>query len=133
MPFERLVFKVKRPPPGIDWIELVLQVAVVLVCMFLGFYLLPVSYALMTFFVTTMSGVLYGLLGRFSVGFLEIRLVETVVGAAAGAVAALIVLPIRTWGVVADRVFCGGARTSAPYAVRQCASRRVLAKPLSVT
>ncbi|HEX5811357.1 MAG TPA: FUSC family protein [Pseudonocardia sp.] len=83
--------------------HLVLQVAVVLVCMFLGFYLLPVSYALMTFFVTTMIGVLYSLLGRFSIGFLEIRLVETVVGAAAGAVAALIVLPIRTWGVVADR------------------------------
>lgn len=83
--------------------HLVLQVVVVLVCMFLGFYLLPVSYALMTFFVTTMIGVLYGLLGRFSVGFLEIRLVETVVGAAAGAVAALIVLPIRTSGVVADR------------------------------
>jgi hypothetical protein len=47
-------------------------------------------------------GVLYGLLGRFSIAFLEVRLVETVVGAAAGAVAALFVLPRPTRGVVAE-------------------------------
>jgi uncharacterized membrane protein YccC len=80
----------------------VLQGAVVLACVFLAFYLLPVSYALMTFFVTTMIGVLYGLLGRFSIAFLEVRLLETVIGAVAGAVAALVVLPTRTRGVVAD-------------------------------
>ena len=81
-----------------------LQGAVVLVCVFLAFYLLPVSYGLMTFFVTTMLGVLYGLLGRFSVAFLEIRLLETVIGAVAGAVAALLVLPTRTRGVVREQV-----------------------------
>jgi uncharacterized membrane protein YccC len=80
-----------------------LQGAVVLVCVFLAFYLLPVSYGLMTFFVTTMLGVLYGLLGRFSVAFLEIRLLETVIGAVAGAVAALLVLPTRTRGVVREQ------------------------------
>ena len=80
-----------------------LQGAVVLVCVFLAFYLLPVSYGLMTFFVTTMLGVLYGLLGRFSVAFLEIRLVETVIGAVAGAVAALLVLPTHTRGVVREQ------------------------------
>ena len=81
-----------------------LQGAVVLLCVFLAFYLLPVSYGLMTFFVTTMLGVLYGLLGRFSVAFLEIRLLETVIGAVAGAVAALLVLPTRTRGVVREQV-----------------------------
>ncbi len=80
-----------------------LQGGVVLVCVFLAFYLLPISYGLMTFFVTTMLGVLYGLLGRFSVAFLEIRLLETVIGAIAGAVAALLVLPTRTRGVVAEQ------------------------------
>jgi hypothetical protein len=84
--------------------HVVLQGAVVLVCVFLAFYLLPVSYGLMTFFVTTMLGVLYGLLGRFSVAFLEIRLLETVIGAIAGAVAALLVLPTRTRGVVREQV-----------------------------
>ena len=80
----------------------VLQLVVVLLCVFLAFYLLPLSYGLMTFFVTTMVGVLYGLLGRFSIAFLEIRLVETVIGAAAGVAAALFVLPTRTHGVVAE-------------------------------
>lgn len=83
--------------------HVVLQGAVVLLCVFLAFYLLPVSYGLMTFFVTTMLGVLYGLLGRFSVAFLEIRLLETVIGAVAGAVAALLVLPTRTHGVVREQ------------------------------
>lgn len=83
--------------------HVVLQGGVVLVCVFLAFYLLPVSYGLMTFFVTTMLGVLYGLLGRFSVAFLEIRLLETVIGAVAGAVAALLVLPTRTRGVVREQ------------------------------
>jgi uncharacterized membrane protein YccC len=82
--------------------HVVLQLLVVLVCVFLAFYLLPVSYGLMTFFVTTMVGVLYGLLGRFSIAFLEVRLVETVIGAVAGVAAALFVLPTRTRGVVAE-------------------------------
>jgi Fusaric acid resistance protein-like len=80
----------------------VAQGIAVLLCVFLAFYLLPISYGLMTFFVTTMVGVLYGLLGRFSIAFLEVRLVETVIGAIAGAVAALFVLPTRTRGVVAE-------------------------------
>ena len=82
----------------------VVEVVAVLVCVFLAFYLLPASYGLMTFFFTAMVGVLYGLLGRFSVGYLEIRLVETVIGAAAGAVAALFVLPTRTRSTVRDGV-----------------------------
>jgi uncharacterized membrane protein YccC len=82
--------------------HLVAQVIAILVCVFLAFYLLPLSYGLMTFFVTTMVGVLYGLLGRFSIAFLEIRLVETVIGAVAGVVAALFVLPTRTRGVVRE-------------------------------
>lgn len=80
----------------------VLQIVFVLGCLFLAFYVLRVSYGLMTFFVTAMLEVLYTLLGRFSIGVLEIRLVETVVGAVAGAVAALLVLPTRARTVVID-------------------------------
>jgi uncharacterized membrane protein YccC len=80
----------------------VAQGIAVCACVFLAFYLLPISYGLMTFFVTTMVGVLYGLLGRFSIAFLEVRLVETVIGAVAGGVAALFVLPTRTHGVVTE-------------------------------
>jgi uncharacterized membrane protein YccC len=84
--------------------HLAAQLVVVLLCVFLAFYLLPLSYGLMTFFVTAMVGVLYGFLGRFSIAFLEVRLVETVIGAVAGVVAALFVLPTRTRSVVAENV-----------------------------
>lgn len=80
----------------------ILQIAVVLGCVFLAFYLVSVSYAAMTFFITTMLGVLYEILGRFSVHILEVRLVETAIGAAAGAAAALLLLPARTRKVVRD-------------------------------
>ena len=103
------------------------QGAVVLLCVFLAFYLLPLSYGLMTFFVTTMLGVLYGLLGRFSVAFLEIRLLETVIGAVAGAVAALIVLPTRTRGGVAER-----PRPSSPR-WRSCSATRPTTSALART
>jgi uncharacterized membrane protein YccC len=80
----------------------VAEVVAVLVCVFLAFYLVTISYGAMTFFVTAMVGVLYGLIGRFSLAFLEIRLVETVIGAAAGVFAALFVLPTRTRGAVRE-------------------------------
>ncbi|HEU5036648.1 MAG TPA: FUSC family protein [Nocardioides sp.] len=64
-------------------------------CIFLGIYLLRISLAWMMFFITTMLGLLYGLVGMFSVGLLVTRLEETVAGAAAGALAAYVVLPQR--------------------------------------
>lgn len=80
----------------------IVEVCVVLVCVFLAFYLMSVSYALMTFFITLMLGVLYEILGRFSVYVLELRLAETAIGAAAGIIAALLLLPARTRTVVRD-------------------------------
>src|SRR5699024_2153504 len=79
-----------------------LQLVVVLCCVFLAFYLVSVSYTAMTFFITTMLGVLYEILGRFRVYILEVRLMETVIGAAAGAAAALLLFPARTRTVVRD-------------------------------
>ncbi|HET7357256.1 MAG TPA: FUSC family protein [Nocardioidaceae bacterium] len=70
--------------------------AVILASMFLGFYLLRISYAYMIFFVTIMIGQLYSALHQFSSGLLVLRLEETAVGAAAGIVVALLVTPLST-------------------------------------
>src|SRR5699024_2345319 len=72
------------------------ELAVILMCLFLGFYFAGFSYAVMTFFITTLLGALYGMLGKFNAGVLELRLAETAIGAAAGILAALLILPTRT-------------------------------------
>lgn len=69
---------------------------VILASMFLGFYLLRISYAYMIFFVTIMIGQLYSALHQFSSGLLVLRLEETAVGAAAGIVVALLITPLST-------------------------------------
>lgn len=70
--------------------------AAVLVCVFLMYYTAPLSYTLMSFFVTAALGVLYTLLHSYSVSVLVLRVEETALGAACGVVAALLVLPVRT-------------------------------------
>ncbi|SDP91847.1 Uncharacterized membrane protein YccC [Actinopolyspora xinjiangensis] len=79
------------------------ELGLVLLCLFLAFYFIGYSYAALTFFITTALGILYGILGTFSVGVLETRLVETAVGAAAGVVAAVLILPTSTRSVVRSR------------------------------
>ncbi|WP_243787841.1 FUSC family protein [Saccharopolyspora gloriosae] len=74
----------------------VAELVMILCCVFLAFYLAGVSYAGMTFFLTTMLGALYGVLGTFSVNVLGLRLAETAIGAVAGVLAATLVLPTRT-------------------------------------
>ncbi len=74
----------------------VLVLATILVAVFLGFYLIKVSYAWMIFFVTIMLGQLYTILGTFSDALLVLRLEETAVGAGAGIVVALLVAPLST-------------------------------------
>lgn len=70
--------------------------AVSLGCIFVGFALQRVSYAITIFFITVMVGELYELLGQYSNQLLVLRLEETLVGAFCGALAALVVLPLRT-------------------------------------
>lgn len=72
------------------------EIGVILLCLFCGFYFAGYSYAMLTFFITTMLGALYGMLGTFNESVLETRLWETAVGAGAGVVSALFVLPTRT-------------------------------------
>ncbi|KAA5824950.1 FUSC family protein [Saccharopolyspora hirsuta] len=80
--------------------NLAAEIAMILVCVFLGFYFAGFSYAVMTFFITTLLGALYGMLGTFDASVLETRLWETAVGATAGVLAAVFVLPTRTRSLV---------------------------------
>ncbi|MDI5971347.1 FUSC family protein [Streptomyces sp. SL13] len=70
--------------------------ALVLLCIFGMFFTAPLSYALMSFFVTAMLGLLYTLLNTYSLAVLLLRIEETALGAACGVIAALLVLPVRT-------------------------------------
>ncbi|MFF4492283.1 FUSC family protein [Streptomyces sp. NPDC001544] len=67
-----------------------------LLFIFAMFYTAPLSYTLMSFFVTAMIGLLYTLLNTYSTAVLVLRVEETALGAACGVVAAAVVLPVRT-------------------------------------
>jgi uncharacterized membrane protein YccC len=68
----------------------------IFVCLFCAFYFMKVTYSLMTFWITTMLALLYGLLGEFSFRLLLLRIEETAIGAVIGVAAAMLVLPINT-------------------------------------
>ncbi|MFC9677825.1 MULTISPECIES: FUSC family protein [unclassified Streptomyces] len=70
--------------------------ALVLLFIFAMFFTAPLSYALMSFFVTAMLGLLYTLLNTYSLDVLVLRIEETALGAACGIVAAVLVLPVHT-------------------------------------
>ncbi|MEU0005473.1 FUSC family protein [Streptomyces sp. NPDC006314] len=70
--------------------------ALVLVFVFAMFYTAPLSYTLMSFFVTAALGLLYTLLNTYSTEVLVLRVEETALGAACGVIAAALVLPIHT-------------------------------------
>ncbi|MFJ6606180.1 FUSC family protein [Streptomyces lydicus] len=85
--------------------------ALVLVCIFGMFFTAPLSYALMSFFVTAMLGLLYTVLNTYSLSVLVLRIEETALGAACGIIAAVLVLPVHTdrrtddaLGTVLDRL-----------------------------
>ena len=70
--------------------------ALVLVFVFAMFYTAPLSYTLMSFFVTAALGLLYTLLHTYTFSVLVLRVEETALGAACGIVAAAFVLPVHT-------------------------------------
>ncbi|MGA5699062.1 FUSC family protein [Peterkaempfera bronchialis] len=73
-----------------------LAFALVIVCIFGMSFTAPLSYTLMSFFVTMMLGLLYTLLHTFSTAVLVLRIEETALGAACGLIAAVLVLPVDT-------------------------------------
>ncbi|MDF6022996.1 FUSC family protein [Streptomyces sp. JH34] len=85
--------------------------ALVLVFIFAMFFTAPLSYAVMSFFVTAMLGLLYTLLNSYSFDVLVLRIEETAIGAACGVIAAVLILPVHTdrrtdelLGTVLDRL-----------------------------
>ena len=79
-------------------------VLLILVCVFCLVYVARVSQLIMAFFITCMLGLLYSLLGTFSVDVLWLRVAETAIGAAAGLLAAVLVVPVRTRTVMVTDV-----------------------------
>ncbi|HVW43179.1 MAG TPA: FUSC family protein [Amycolatopsis sp.] len=71
-------------------------IVLILLCVFAMVYTARVSQVISSFFITSMLGLLYSLLGTFSISVLWVRVGETGVGAAAGILAAIAVLPVRT-------------------------------------
>ena len=69
------------------------SLVLIFVCLFFSFYFMKVAYSLMTFFITTMLALLYGLRGQFSYGLLLLRMEETAIGAVIGVAVAILVLP----------------------------------------
>ncbi len=72
------------------------SIAVILVSLFLGFYLMRINYAFMVVGITVMVSQLYVQLGEFSHALLWLRLQETALGAAVAIAVVLLVLPLRT-------------------------------------
>ena len=72
------------------------QLVLIVVCVFFAFYLATVAYALLSFFVTILLAMLYGLLGTFSIEVLELRIVETAVGGAVGMASAYFIFSTST-------------------------------------
>ncbi len=56
----------------------------------------------MTFWITTMLALLYGLLGQLSFGVLMLRIEETAIGAVIGVAVAILVLPTHTRTAIQD-------------------------------
>ena len=73
-----------------------LAIAVILVALFLGLYLMRISYAFMVVGVTIMVSQLYVQLDEFSNSLLVLRLEETALGAGVAALTVVCVLPLRT-------------------------------------
>ncbi|HJQ47731.1 MAG TPA: FUSC family protein [Amycolatopsis sp.] len=73
-----------------------LTFVLLLLCVFGIVYTSRVSQLVASFFITCMLGLLYSLLGTFTIEVLWVRVAETAVGAVAGILAAIAVLPVRT-------------------------------------
>ncbi|MGN6702190.1 MAG: FUSC family protein, partial [Burkholderiaceae bacterium] len=79
-----------------------LELALLFVFVAVGFYLFRAYQPAYVMLLTAMLAMLYELIGRYSPGVLYVRLAETLAGAAAAAISAAVILPVRT-SEIADR------------------------------
>lgn len=77
-----------------------IAIPVAVVCIFLAFYFLQVSYATMTFFISIVLCLVYGMTGVLTLDLLKLRIGETMIGAAAGTAVAFLIFPTRTRGAL---------------------------------
>jgi uncharacterized membrane protein YccC len=99
--WQRLLGTVLGVPSGVLVATLVsgntvASLVMIFVCLFCAFYFMKVTYSLMTFWISTMLALMYGLLGEFTYSLLLLRIEETAIGAVLGIAAAILVLPINT-------------------------------------
>jgi uncharacterized membrane protein YccC len=99
--WQRLLGTVLGVPSGVLVATLVsgntiASLVMIFVCLFCAFYFMKVTYSLMTFWISTMLALMYGLLGEFTYGLLLLRIEETAVGAVIGIASAVLVLPVNT-------------------------------------
>jgi uncharacterized membrane protein YccC len=80
------------------------QIVLLVICVFCAFYLVTVAYAWLTFFVTVLLAMLYGLLGDFSVQVLELRILETAAGGLVGIASAYFILSTGTRATFVEKV-----------------------------
>ncbi|MCB8838944.1 FUSC family protein [Aurantimonas sp. VKM B-3413] len=80
------------------------EIGLIVVFVFSAFYYLQVSYAAMTFFITLVVSLLYGLIGQFTPELLVLRLEETLIGAAAGILVSFAVFSRSTSSVARQAV-----------------------------
>ncbi|MET0454151.1 MAG: FUSC family protein [Mycobacterium sp.] len=81
-----------------------LQITLLVVCVFCAFYLVKVAYAWLTFFVTVLLAMLYGLLGDFSIHVLELRIAETAAGGLVGIASAYFIFSTGTRATLVENV-----------------------------
>jgi uncharacterized membrane protein YccC len=72
------------------------SIAVILISLFFGFYLMRINYAFMVVGITVMVSQLYVQLGEFSNSLLGLRLAETAIGSSVAIIVVTLVLPLRT-------------------------------------
>ena len=80
------------------------QIVLLVICVFCAFYLVSVAYAWLTFFVTVLLAMLYGLLGDFSIQVLELRIIETAAGGLVGIASAYFILATGTRATFVEKV-----------------------------
>lgn len=76
------------------------SIVAILAAVFIGIYMIRISYAVMVIAITIMVSQLYVRLHEFSTELLLLRLAETAAGAACAALTVLFVIPLRTRRVV---------------------------------
>jgi uncharacterized membrane protein YgaE (UPF0421/DUF939 family) len=76
------------------------SIAVILAALFVGFYLIRISYAFFVVGITVMISQLYQDLGEFSDALLRLRLEETALGAGVAVAVVVLFVPLRTHRVI---------------------------------